>query len=126
MELKTLAAEIHNVNKEKGFWDNPLERNVGELLMLCVTELSEAMEAHRKGYMHEIEEIDKQKGHALEVEEYKSWFESKVKNSFEDEIADTVIRLLDLSEGLHLDLLWHIRAKIKYNKMRAFKHGKAY
>ncbi|MEI2422137.1 hypothetical protein V6O07_17795, partial [Arthrospira platensis SPKY2] len=44
--LNESARIIHKNNKEKGFWDT--EKNVGELLMLVVSELGEAMEAHRK------------------------------------------------------------------------------
>jgi NTP pyrophosphatase (non-canonical NTP hydrolase) len=49
-----------------------------------------------------------------------------VKDTFEDEIADTVIRLLDLSEGLGIDIEKHIRLKLEYNKTRPHKHGKKY
>lgn len=126
MELKTLATEIHGINIEKGFWNNPKERNIGELLMLCVTELSEAMEAHRKGDINSISDAEKELGVALEGPEYMAWFENRVKSSFGDELADTMIRLLDMSEGLNVDMNWHISAKMKYNKMRPYKHGKAY
>ena len=44
--LNELATVCHGIAREKGFWDE--ERNIGEALMLIVTELAEAMEAHRK------------------------------------------------------------------------------
>ena len=56
----------------------------------------------------------------------KNRFETEIKDTFEDEIADTVIRLLDLSEGLGIDLETHIRLKLQYNKTRPYKHNKAY
>ena len=37
--------ECHLAAREKGFWKK--ERNVGEMLMLIVSELGEAIEAHR-------------------------------------------------------------------------------
>lgn len=43
MELNELSKEIHNYAKKKGFWD--IEREMGTLLMLVVSELSEAREA---------------------------------------------------------------------------------
>ena len=43
--LNELCELCHSIAVEKGFWEK--ERNVGEALMLVVTELAEAMEAHR-------------------------------------------------------------------------------
>jgi NTP pyrophosphatase (non-canonical NTP hydrolase) len=121
--LNILAAEIHLVNKEKGFWDK--ERNIGEMLMLVNSELGEAMEAHRKGksadwigYQEAIE------GRALMSKE--EAFEHCIKDSFEDEIADAVIRLLDLAAGLNINLDKHIEAKLAYNRSRDRFHGKEY
>ena len=45
MNVAEIVKEIHETNKSKGFWDK--DRNIGELLMLTVSELSEALEAHR-------------------------------------------------------------------------------
>src|SRR5690606_17972671 len=50
------ANVIFQINKAKGFWDN--ERNIGELLMLVVSELGEAIEAHRKGFYGSTQIID--------------------------------------------------------------------
>ena len=43
--LNELAQLCHRIAVEKGFWEK--ERNIGEALMLVVTEIAEAMEAHR-------------------------------------------------------------------------------
>lgn len=121
--LNTLAKEIHQINKDKGFWDK--KRNVGEMLMLVTSELGEAMEAHRKGkyadwigYQEAIE--------GTEPMSPQEAFEHCIKDSFEDEIADAVIRLLDLAAGLNIDLEKHIKAKLDYNRTRARFHGKKY
>ena len=53
-------------------------------------------------------------------------FRETVKDTFEDEIADTFIRLLDISGFLEIDIERHIEYKMKYNKAREFKHGKRY
>jgi NTP pyrophosphatase (non-canonical NTP hydrolase) len=76
----------------------PLNRNVGEMLMLIVTEISEAMEAHRKNLMDD--KLPHRKG--IEVE-----------------LADAVIRIADLAGGLDLDLSGAILEKIEYNSNRA-------
>ena len=112
--LNYLAQEIYQNNKEKGFWDK--ERNVGEMLMLVTSELGEAMEAHRKGRFANLEAY----------EEFSEDFEDAIKDTFEDEIADSVIRLLDMCGGLGIDIDTHIRLKLEYNKTRERLHGKKY
>jgi NTP pyrophosphatase (non-canonical NTP hydrolase) len=101
--LNESAKKIYENNKAKGFWDK--ERNIGESLMLVVTELSEAMNAHQKGFFATPEVF---------------------KDTFEDELADTVIRVLDLCGGLDIDIEKHINLKVEYNKTRARLHGKLY
>jgi len=105
---------IFTDNKAKGFWDKP--RNVGEMLMLVTSELGEAMEAHRKGRFADWSNV-KEEGFG---------FESGVKDTFEDEIADAIIRLLDMCGGLSIDIERHINAKLKYNRSRPHLHGKKY
>ena len=123
--LNKSAEIIFQNNKAKGFWDN--ERNVGELLMLVTSELGEAMEAHRKGKFANLErlEFELSPNSELPYERHLSAkFEMHVKDTFEDEIADAVIRLLDLSAGLGIDLEKHINAKVRYNESRPKLHGK--
>lgn len=114
--LNQMAASVYQGNADKGFWEK--ERNVGETLMLVVTELAEAMEAHRKGNTApptlNMPEVSKEN------------FEMFFKDTFEDEIADAVIRILDLCGGWNIDLEWHVREKVKYNASRERLHGKQY
>jgi len=84
----------HGIAREKGFWDQ--ERNIGEALMLVVTELAEAMEAYR----------------------------TQNDENFREEIADTFIRLLDLCGGFKIDIEQEIVKKSLKNKQRPYKHGK--
>ncbi len=93
--------ECHLVARKKGFWEQ--DRNVGEMLMLVVSELGEAIEAHRRSY-----------------------FGMEQKDTFEDEIADTVIRLFDLCGGLGIDLEKQMEWKISFNKRGEKRHGKSY
>src|SRR5574343_116152 len=135
--LNKSAQIIFQNNKAKGFWDN--ERNVGELLMLVVSELGEAMEAHRKGRFAEVSNFDEALSKSRIINKdptytgtitpesaYAAHFKSWMKDTFEDEIADAVIRLLDLSAGLGIDLEKHINAKVRYNETRPKLHGKLY
>ena len=92
--LNELATLCHAIAVEKGFWEK--ERNMGEALMLIVTEIGEAME----GYRHQDQA------------------------NFREEIADTFIRLLDLCGGLGIDIEQEIAQKCEKNKSRPYKHGK--
>jgi len=95
-DLNSLAVAVHANAKAKGFWDAP--RNTGELFMLIISELGEALEAHRKGKFADWYKFDAYEGgHAFEAEDVR-WaarFKYAIKDTFEDEIADVVIRILD-------------------------------
>lgn len=94
LTIKQWCELCHSIAKEKGFWEK--DRNVGEALMLVVTELAEAME----GYRHQDHD------------------------NFREELADTMIRLFDLCGGLGIDIEAEIAKKTEKNKLRPYKHGK--
>lgn len=119
-ELKTL---VFKNALEKGFhdrWinnqDNSIEAKnemISAKLMLIVSELGEALEALRKGNL------------TKNINNFTN-FETEIKDTFEDEIADTIIRLLDLCGLLQIDIEKHIIAKMEYNKTRERLHGKKF
>lgn len=122
-QIKSLILEIHENAKSKGFYDPGTSENIGEKLMLIVSEIAEALEADRKGYYSICGTLTK----ALEYgEDFKNAFEANVKNTFEDELADAVIRIFDLAGWKKIDLEWHILQKMRYNSTREKMHGKKY
>lgn len=122
--LNEMANDIYLANKEKGFWDK--ERNVGEMLMLVTSELGEAMEAHRKGRFADRPIADQNGIFDMNKKGHIKYFENTVKDTFEDEIADSIIRLFDMAGGLNIDLDFHIKNKLAYNATREKLHGKKY
>lgn len=119
--MNELAKKIHENAIRHGFYDN--KRETGTLLMLCVSELSEALEADRKNIRADLNAFDS----SCNVgESFNGAFERTIKDTFEDEIADTIIRLLDLCGYYNIDIDEHIRLKMKYNEMRQHMHGKSY
>lgn len=134
--LNDSSAKIHEIAKNKGFWDS--ERETGTLLMLCVSELSEALEADRIGkyaqlhseeFIIEGKTIDQDLQLAIKEDDFIKFediFRSQVKDTFEDELADTIIRILDLCGARGIDIEKHINLKLKYNTSRERMHGKAY
>lgn len=105
MTLAELVKESYETSVSKG-WHNS-ERNVGEILMLIVSELSEALE-------------DARLGNAYDVVAYE---DDGKPIGFATEIADTFIRLADLCGLYKIDIEEVIKIKMKYNKTRSFKHG---
>ena len=53
-------------------------------------------------------------------------YKDLVKGSFEEEMADIVIRVMDLCAFKNIDLEAHVKAKMRYNSLREYKHGKKY
>lgn len=97
-DLNKLAKEIFEMNKAKGF--NNKEISNKTYLMLVITELSEAVEAHRKSKKFSMEEYEYQtmiecQGWLTPEKKFINVFERVVKDTIEDELADTIIRLLD-------------------------------
>jgi NTP pyrophosphatase (non-canonical NTP hydrolase) len=45
-------------------------------------------------------------------------------NKMEEELADIIIRTLDVSRRLKIDILEAIKSKHEYNKSRPYKHNK--
>jgi len=118
-KLNEMATIIHSDNRKMGFWAE--KRQIGTLLMLVTSELAEALEADRKNRYFDPTHKEQPTG-----EDFDQWLKTHVKDTFEDELADTMIRLLDLCGAMDIDLEWHIHQKLKYNRARGFKHDKGY
>lgn len=113
-QLRELAPFVYKGNKSRGFWEDGANKNKDEAVMLMITELSEAVEAHRKNHhydktnVHPTYEVWREMCHGT-VSEYnqdaKQHFIAYVKDTVEDEIADTVIRILDFTGGFNIDII---------------------
>jgi len=109
--INELATLVHNNNVEAGWWTDPFTkqdlrgcdefgrplRDTLNLLMLIVTEIAEAAEGVRKNLM------DDKLPH---------------RSMLEVELADAIIRALDLAGARGLDLGGAIEEKLNFNKTR--------
>lgn len=101
IDKNTLISYIdraHQTAKEKGFHeDQPSAQKKQRMLALIISELGEAMEAMRKNKRAEpLKYISLINSEGYETTEKKAGaFEQLVKDTLEDEIADTMIRIFD-------------------------------
>lgn len=120
--VKEWQEYIHSWAKGKGWYDNHGSagafngRNLGEMLMLCVTELSEAMEEYRGCNPDLAEAYEDRRPEAGHPDYLKP-------GGFSVELADCVIRILDLCEYCNIDLEAMIELKMQFNEGRPYRHG---
>lgn len=100
MTLNQYAEACHRANKK--WWQDittgqPIQRNKGELLMLVVTEIAEALEGERKGLM------DDHLPH---------------RKMAEVELVDALIRIFDYAGAHGYDLQGAYQEKMLYNANR--------
>ena len=107
--LNSLAAEAHAIAVEKGWYERP--RDVPELIALCHSELSEALECWR----HLQDEID--------LETPKTFDSEPKPVGFPIELADAIIRIVDMAAHLGVDLDAAVKVKMAYNRTRPHRHG---
>lgn len=121
--IRELQDAVHLMARDKGWWDRystirSWPKEGGERiryyllpdqlvakLALIGTEVSEAIECVRRG------------------EDKTTVAESGKPEGLPSEIADVVIRCLDLAGGLGIDLQSEIETKMAYNATRSYRHG---
>ncbi len=104
MNLNELKHRAYAIAKEHGWHDK--EYSDEHWLMLILTELSEAVNADRKG-KHANIGMFKSNCNTPQTNPEKHWkyiYELFIKDSVQDELADVVIRCLDLSGLRQFDL----------------------
>jgi len=95
--LNDLKNQAYITACEHGFYEEELSDK--HCLMLVITELSEAVEADRKGnYAYrKISSTSRYTSFPTSENRFKKEFNAFIKDTVEDELADTAIRLLDLA-----------------------------
>ena len=155
VSLNSMAKSVHLANVKKGFYEDAQEVRdvlithgnqklidtfekaiVGQRLMLIVSEAAETLEGNRKDKSfpntkdfelpNSLEHFKIDLLNDNEKDRFKEYFETFVKDTQEDEIADVLIRILDFCGAYEIDIDFHVETKLKYNSLRPHKHGKVY
>lgn len=96
-------------------------------LMLVVSELSEALEADRKSQDATARaNVAREALNIQDDEEFKEFYTKNIKGTINEELVDANIRLNDINGGYSLDLENHQAAKLRFNALREYRHGKKY
>jgi hypothetical protein len=123
MNLNELAQRAHQNAVKHGFWE--VNHSVEHCLQLVICEIAEAVESDRKGRESDVERFNEmlsevrynnyisiRKIRITSEPTFDEWYQANFKFAFEkyikdtvsDELADAVIRLLDLAGKRSVDL----------------------
>lgn len=125
MNLNEYAQKIHQNAVEHGWWDE--ERSFGDIVALCHSELSEALEEYRAGRPMEWHACGIEStacvGECGFCEDGQCAYRCEKPEGIAVEMADCLIRLLDWfgKEGLDVDRI--VQEKMAYNETRPYRHG---
>ncbi len=111
MKYNKLVKRAHGNAVAHGFWNKDYSHQ--HALMLVLTEISEMVESDRKNIIADVGSFESM----VKFEQNRKWyhvfmhhwtfpelFRLYIKDSIQDEMADVIIRLLDLAGAMSIDL----------------------
>lgn len=108
--LNELRDEIFQTAKDHGWYPEGTERSFGDLIALAHSELSEALEEFRSSG-----DVNAQYFNLDSV--------PRKMEGVPSELADVIIRVLDMCGFYGVDIEDAVLSKMAYNKTRSFRHG---
>lgn len=138
MNIAEWQAKVYALAKEKGWWDGVMRADanvIPEKIALIHSEASEALEVYRDPrrmpLREPVYEDPDGEHHATQypttstfgVGDHPAYDKPRKPVGFDSEMADIVIRVMDLCAHLGIDLERAIREKHAYNETRPRRHG---
>ena len=120
MSINDYCEKAYKTGVEHGWYENG-QPNVGERLMLIVSEIAEAMEFYRDG--RDITILREHELRGIPMELFHRESDAKP-DGFWIEIADAVIRIFDFAGAYGINLEYLVNHKMGFNDTRPYKHGK--
>jgi hypothetical protein len=115
LNLNQWARAVHENAVQHGWWET--ERPFAEVVALCHSELSEALEAYRRtGDVHRVE-------YDLDAAAREGITAMGKPEGVPVELVDCLIRILDCCGAYGLDVESVLVDKHQYNKLRPYRHG---
>lgn len=107
ISLTELSKEIHKNAIEHGWCDR--ERSLGEIIALCHSELSEALEEFRNGkpnayVVRDTSTFPQYESCKKEITDIHNWREDEKPEGIATELADCIIRILDYCGEYNIDV----------------------
>lgn len=126
MTIRELTADIHQNAVEHGWWDE--KRSFGDILSLCHSELSEALEEHRNDkpmcyFVRDTSTFPQYENYYKDETDMSLWNSTQKLEGIATEMADCIIRILDWAGKEGIDMESIIEMKHQYNKTRPYRHG---
>lgn len=135
-DLNALAQRCYNQAADKGFHENDADNNPAERLALIASEVFEAFEDVRAGRPLDKNYYTYDGDEYVWDEENAEWWTNEgyvltevnapKPEGVPSELADVLIRVLDLSVEWGIDIEAAVEEKLAYNATRGFKHGKQF
>lgn len=117
--IREWQSEVYRISKEHGFHENETPETVpiAEKLCLIHSEISGALEETRQPDFREPNSRP-----VLKI----YYTKNNKPEGLGIELANALIRILDLAESLNIDLESLVAMKSRYNENRPYKHGKVF
>jgi len=112
--------EVYRLCHSKGWYED--ERSVGDLCALLHSEVSEVLEAYRKkGFQDASKTI-----YGVSEDGRDRVVKGEKPEGVGSEMADILIRLLDMAKRWDVNLIAEYERKMRYNWTRPHRHGDKY
>lgn len=111
--LEEMAEDVAAINRSNGWHE--VRRSFAEDVALLHSEVSEALEAYRKGGL-----ADQTRDGVRIIVNGETIYKPEGVGS---ELADVLIRLLDTAHRYNFDLYREYERKLAYNRTRTYRHG---